>query len=193
MDKKSERLVKRYKNRRLYDTFLKKPVTLKDIKRYVDDGVQVKVIDNSNGSDITVSTLVTVLSTSTSDIKSLKKNENIIEQLLIKKGTGVMDTMKKLMLAAIGAVNISKEKLEDIFDELVKKGEMTSNEKAEAMKRMAEKIEASTMKVKDAVESKVSSAIEKVNISGRVDELNKKVEELTAKLAKISEKLEGGK
>ena len=191
MNDKSEKLIKRYKNRRLYDTELKKSIKLEDIRKYIDKGIQVRVVDNTDGRDITVQTLVNVLSSSTSDIRSLKKNENIIEQLLIKKGAGIMDAMKKLMLAAIGAVNISKERLEEIFDELVKKGEMTSSEKAEAMKKMAEKIESSTVKVKDAVESKVSAAVEKINLSGRVDELNKKMEELSAKLEELTKKMDG--
>ncbi len=191
MIEKSKRLIKRYKNRRLYDTELKKTIKLEDVRKYVDRGIQVKVIDNTNGKDITVQTLVNVLSSSTSDIRSLKKNESIIEQLLIKKGAGIMDAMKKLMLAAIGAINISKERLEEIFDELVKKGEMTSGEKAEAMKKMADKIESSTAKVKDAVESKVSAAIEKINVSARVDELNKKMEELSAKLEELTRIIEG--
>jgi len=191
MNDKSERLIKRYKNRRLYDTELKKSIKLEDIRKYIDKGIQVRVVDNTDGRDITVQTLVNVLSSSTSDIRSLKKNENIIEQLLIKKGAGIMDAMKKLMLAAIGAVNISKERLEEIFDELVKKGEMTSSEKAEAMKKMAEKIESSTAKVKNVVETKVSAAVEKINLSGRVDELNKKMEELSAKLEELTKKMDG--
>lgn len=184
------RLIKRYKNRRLYDTELKKIIKLDDVRLYVDKGIQIKVIDNATGKDITVSTLVTVLSSSTNDVKSLRKNRNIIEQLIIKEGAGIMDAMKKLMLAAIGAVSLSKERLEELFDELIKKGEMTSGEKAEAMKKMAEKIESSTSKIKDTIENKVSPAIDKMNISGRIDELNKKVEELTSKLDEFSKKMD---
>ncbi|MCD6163577.1 MAG: hypothetical protein J7K40_14345 [candidate division Zixibacteria bacterium] len=183
------KIIKRYKNRRLYDTELKKSIKLDDIKRYIDKGIPIKVIDHSNGKDITVQTLVTVLSNSTDDIISLKKNESVIEQLIIKKGAGVMDIMKKLMLAAIGAVHISKEKMEEMFDELVKKGEMTSSEKAEAMKKMAEKIETSSVKVKDVVEKKVNTAVDKINVSGRIDELNKQVEKLSAKLEEMSKKI----
>ena len=183
------KLIKRYKNRRLYDTELKKTIKLEDIRRYVNDGVTVKVIDNATGKDITVQTLVTVLSSTTSDEKSLEQNRNIIKELFIDKGADIMDAMKKLMLAAIGAVHLSKERIEEIFDELVKKGEMTSGEKAEAMKRMADKIETSAGKIKGTVEEKVSGAMEKINVSGRVDELNLKVEELNAKIEELSKKL----
>jgi polyhydroxyalkanoate synthesis repressor PhaR len=183
------RLIKRYKNRRLYDTELKKTIKLEDIRRYADDGITVKVIDNTTGEDITVQTLVTVLSSTTSDEKSLEKNRNIFKQLFLDKGADLMDAMKKLMLAAIGAINLSRERMEEIFDELVKKGEMTSGEKAEAMKKMAERIETSTGKIKDNVEARVSKAVEKINVSGRVDDLNRKVEELSAKLDEMSKKM----
>ena len=185
------RLIKRYKNRRLYDTELKKPVTLQDIRRYIDEGLPLRVVDNVSDRDITVQTLVTVLSKTTNDEKSLKKNENVIYQILLKKGAGVMNIMKKLMLAAIGAGTISRDKMEEMFDELVKKGEMTSSEKAEAMKKMAEKLETSTGKVKDTVEQKVNVAVNRINVKGRLDELAKKVDELTAKVDELSQKITG--
>ncbi len=190
------KLIKRYKNRRLYDTDLKKTIKLEDVRRYVDDGVEVKVIDNTTGRDITVQTLVTVLSTTTSDKQSLDRNKSILQQLIDERGAGVMDAMKKLMLAGIGAINLSREKAEEIFDELVKKGEMTSDEKSAAMKKMADKIDEKTDrfkektdKFKNKVETKVSETIEKVNVSGRVDELNRKVDELSAKLEELTRKL----
>ena len=179
------KLIKRYRNRRLYDTELKKSIKLDDVRRYVDEGIEVKVIDHSDGRDITVTTLVNVLSSSTADEESLGKNEKVIEELLQKKGVGIMDAMKKLTLAAIGAVHMSKERLEELFDEMVKKGEMTSGEKAEAMKKMADKIESSASKAANVVESKVSAAVEKMNVGSRIDELNKKIEELTSRLDKM--------
>ena len=132
------RLIKKYKNRRLYDTELKKTIKIEDIKRYIDDGIQIKVIDNATNKDITVKTMVLVLSSSAKDTK--EKSDNVIVQLLLRKGVDVMDVVKKLMLAAIGAVNLSKERVEEILDELVKKGEMTSGEKAEALRKMADKM-----------------------------------------------------
>ena len=183
------KLIKRYKNRRLYDTELKKTIKLEDIKRYADEGIEIKVIDNADGKDITVQTMVMVLSSTAKDEDSLEENRSILKKLWTGKGADVMDAMKKLTLAAIGVVNLSREKAEEIFDELVKKGEMTKNEKAEAMKKMADKFEESAGKVKDAVEQKVNAAMEKINVNSRINELNKKVDELTSKLEELSKKM----
>ena len=181
--------IKRYKNRRLYDTEIKKTIKLEDVRRYVDDSVPIRVIDNATGKDITVQTLVTVLSSTTSDTKTLIANKSILQKLIEERGAGVMDAMKKLMLAAIGAIHLSREKVEEIFDELVKKGEMTSDEKSEALKKMAEKIEVKTGKIKETIETKASETFEKINVGSRMDELNRKVEELSSKVEELTQKL----
>ncbi|MBB6062165.1 polyhydroxyalkanoate synthesis repressor PhaR [Thermosipho japonicus] len=46
------RIIKKYKNRKLYDTSIKKFITLSDIANFVKNGEAVKVVDNL-GNDIT--------------------------------------------------------------------------------------------------------------------------------------------
>lgn len=53
--------VKRYRNRKLYDTEESRYITLKEIAAYVKKGGEVKVVDNSTGEDITSVTLAQVL------------------------------------------------------------------------------------------------------------------------------------
>ena len=55
------RTVKRYSNRKLYDTTARKYVTLDDIAKLVKDGEDVKVIDNVTGDDLTNITLSQIL------------------------------------------------------------------------------------------------------------------------------------
>jgi len=47
------RVIKRYKNRRLYDTSEKKTIKLKDVANLVKQDVSFKVIDNKTGKDVT--------------------------------------------------------------------------------------------------------------------------------------------
>ena len=55
------RTVKRYSNRKLYDTTARTYVTLDDIARLVKQGEDVKVIDNVTGDDLTNVTLSQIL------------------------------------------------------------------------------------------------------------------------------------
>lgn len=55
------RTIKKYQNRKLYDTQEKQYINLTQIARLAKEGEEIKVIDNGNGQDITASTLTQVL------------------------------------------------------------------------------------------------------------------------------------
>jgi polyhydroxyalkanoate synthesis repressor PhaR len=54
-------LIKRYPNRRLYDTETSQYITLEDLARLVHEGREVRIIDSKNGEDLTRRVLVQVL------------------------------------------------------------------------------------------------------------------------------------
>lgn len=56
------RIIKKYPNRRLYDTEESRYITLADIRGLVIDGVDFVVIDKKSGEDITRSILLQVIS-----------------------------------------------------------------------------------------------------------------------------------
>lgn len=53
-------LIKKYENRRLYDTGSSRYVNLEDVARYVRDGVDVKVVDARTERDLTREVLLQV-------------------------------------------------------------------------------------------------------------------------------------
>ena len=57
----ARRLIKKYPNRRLYDTAESKYVALDDIKRLVLNDVPLNVVDARTGEDITRSILLQVI------------------------------------------------------------------------------------------------------------------------------------
>jgi polyhydroxyalkanoate synthesis repressor PhaR len=54
------RLIKKYKNRRLYDTDTSQYITIEDLQRYVIDGVPFRVEDSNTGKDLTTSALLQI-------------------------------------------------------------------------------------------------------------------------------------
>ena len=54
------RLIKKYKNRRLYDTETSQYITFDDLQRYVIDGMSFRVEDSTTKEDITTSTLLQI-------------------------------------------------------------------------------------------------------------------------------------
>ncbi len=57
-------VVKKYPNRKLYDTREKRYITLETLAEYIQAGEQVQVIDNDQGTDITAAVLVQVIAQS---------------------------------------------------------------------------------------------------------------------------------
>jgi polyhydroxyalkanoate synthesis repressor PhaR len=55
------RLIKKYKNRRLYDMDKSQYITVDDLKQDVIDGVNFRVEDSTTGKDITNATLMQIL------------------------------------------------------------------------------------------------------------------------------------
>jgi len=57
----SERLIKRYTNRKLYDTLESRYVTLEEIARLVREGEEVTVVDNESNEDLTAVTFAQII------------------------------------------------------------------------------------------------------------------------------------
>lgn len=55
------RVIKKYPNRRLYDTTISSYITLEDVKRLVVEQVVIKVVDARSQEDITHSTLLQII------------------------------------------------------------------------------------------------------------------------------------
>jgi len=56
-----ERLIRKYSNRRLYDTTGSRHVTLDDLRQLVVAGEKIKVIDDKSGDDLTRSVLLQII------------------------------------------------------------------------------------------------------------------------------------
>ena len=183
------RLIKKYRNRRLYDSELRKTITLDDLKTYLAENIEFKVVDNSSGKDMTMAVLAQIVSRSAADVGS--SGLKAINAIIKKGGLGGMDILKKLTLASIGAVNLTREKVEEIFDEMVKRGEMTTDEKSEAIKSFIDKSSQGAEKMKEKMEEFAGKVAEK--FSSKPDkkfaELNSKMEELSKKIADIEKKM----
>ena len=58
---KEAKIIKRYQNRKLYDTHESSYVTLDEIAKMIKNGEEICVIDNKTKNDITVATLTQLL------------------------------------------------------------------------------------------------------------------------------------
>lgn len=99
------RLIKRYGNRKLYDTLESRYITLEEIARLVRGGSDVKVIDNENGDDLTTITFAQII------LEEEKRRSSLLSlgllRDLIQHGEDTLTTLRSRVdkgIEAIGSI-----------------------------------------------------------------------------------------
>ena len=72
------RLLKKHANRRLYDTVLKKYVSLDDIRQLINTGVDVKIEDSKSGDDLTRPVLLQIMAECEQDDRPMLSPEMLM-------------------------------------------------------------------------------------------------------------------
>src|SRR6202011_2862238 len=100
---KPERLIRKYSNRRLYDTAGSRHVTLDDLRQLIVSGEKVKVIDDKSGEDLTRAVLLQVIAEQEqfgTPVLSLELLESIIRFY----GNPVQEMLTRYMEQSVGAL-----------------------------------------------------------------------------------------
>src|SRR5256885_2142350 len=161
------RIVKRYANRKLYDTTDKRYVTLDQIATLIREGEEIKVVDNESGEDLTSVTLSQIL------VEQEKKHEGGLPKSflneLVKSSSTVFDYVRKTVTSWLHAANISEEAIDRNIDELVKKGQLTLDEGARLKRDIVERTREYVTRIDEMIESRVGDVLKKLAIPTRGD------------------------
>ncbi len=101
---KDVRIIKRYQNRKLYDTFQSCYVTLEEIAQIIREGHEIQVIDNKSKNDITYMTQIQLLFDQ--ERKSLKPGNTELLKRVIRSEEG---TLTGYIKALEGKLNMTFE------------------------------------------------------------------------------------
>lgn len=85
---KDVRIIKRYQNRKLYDTFQSCYVTLEEIAQIIREGNEIQVIDNKTKNDITYNTQIQLLFDQ--EKKTLKPGDTELLKRVIRSEEGTL-------------------------------------------------------------------------------------------------------
>jgi polyhydroxyalkanoate synthesis repressor PhaR len=107
------RIVKRYENRKLYDTEDKRYISLQEIARLVRAGQEVRVLENPSGKDITVPTLAKVLMDNNGEEPALLSSE-FLHSLIRWGGKVVVSGMGQLQGGIDRLIEASLQRMEPI-------------------------------------------------------------------------------
>ena len=175
-------LIKRYANRKLYNTDTSRYITLKGIAKLLDDGDEVRVVDNETGEDITQVALSQILV----DNKRAKQDpsETLLTQILSRGGDALYGAIRK-------SVDDATEGLGDFQDRFRRLVGQQSGRSAHASRQPdsdADPIELTPRVLEELVRDAVTQVIQSLDLPRRRDleTLNRSFE----RVAKAVERLE---
>lgn len=185
------RLIKKYPNRKFYDTGDKRYVSLRGIASLVRDGEEIQVIDTGEGSDITTLVLSQIL-------REQEKRESFLPQSLlsnlIRRSTGGLNQLRNSFQASLHALRTLEDEVQESLDTLVDRGEITL---AEAQ-QLREELLARARNTQAALERKILKDIEasliRLDLPTRPDlaVLDTKLEEVESKVNSLLSDVETG-
>ncbi len=107
-------VIKRYGNRRLYNTETKSYVNYGDLAKIVRDGNDVQVIDSTSGEDVTKAVLIQVILEEEKNNKTVLPTEFLF-QLLRSHEESMQDFFKNHLATSFNAYMKTKEEFDNRF------------------------------------------------------------------------------
>ena len=172
-------LIKRYANRKLYNTETSRYITLKGIAELIEHGEEVRVIDNETGEDITSVALSQILVDNERTQRSGAVPRGVLSDLIQKSGDALYGALKKGVGDAQGGIEELQKNL--------RKAVRTREEEAQ---RWRESIEGARADWDDRMQTAVERVFKALDLPRRrdIDALNENLE----RVARALERLDGG-
>jgi polyhydroxyalkanoate synthesis regulator phasin len=102
-----------------------------------------------------------------------------------KNQSQMMEMMRKMLLATIGAAAIAQEEIEALVIRLVERGEIAEKDGKKLIGEMMDKRKSKTAKVETEINKNIEAVLERMNISSKAD-----VEALSQKINGLSKKID---
>jgi polyhydroxyalkanoate synthesis repressor PhaR len=127
-------VIKRYPNRKLYNTETKQYITLDEISNLIREGEEVRVIDHTSGEDLTAVTLTQII------FEQEKKQSGFLPRSilsgLIQAGGERIGAIQRTLTSTLGLSHLVDEEIHHRLSVLAKEGGLDETE----AKRIQEKL-----------------------------------------------------
>jgi polyhydroxyalkanoate synthesis repressor PhaR len=173
--------IKRYPNRKLYNTDTKRYITLDEIAALIRNGYEVSVIDNDTGKDLTAVTLTQII------FEQEKKHDGFLPRSvltgLVQAGGNTLGALRNSLAMPLDMLKQVDEEIERRIQLLAARGEVAEEEAV----RLRDKLLAYSRQPSGEVDE---SYLERILVDRGVptkDDLQSLIDQLNA----LSDKLDG--
>lgn len=175
------RHIKKYANRKLYDTEAKRYVSLAGIACLVRQGEDVQVVDNQTGEDITSLILSQIL-------REHQRQGGLVPRTLltalVRRGTVGLEHLRGSLESSLHALTTLEDDLEDRIEALGESGEISLTEVQELREEMAARARERQASAEGRILQEIEGSLVRLQVPTNhdVDALNQRLAEIEAKL-----------
>lgn len=171
--------IRRYQNRKLYDTRNSSYVTLPDIAALIKAGEDVVVIDNRTKDDITALTLTQII------LEEEKKKKSLLPLGTLKKiiqdgGDTIKGFVGKTIDNSVLSFSRAREGAEKVIDRI--KDELLPDDDGNILQEVLHKTQDFSKKVDEKIKSTLESMTHVSSLQNEVKKLQNKIHSLEKKL-----------
>jgi polyhydroxyalkanoate synthesis repressor PhaR len=192
------KVIKRYTNRKLYDTVESRYVTLDEIAGMIKEGVEVQIVDNRTKEDLTSVTLAQIIFE-----EEKKQNQMplaVLREIIRRPGESLTGFIQKEVTPRVASI---REEAESRLDKLLRredgtpvkdagaKDEPAATAGAAAAGGPAELLKASQRALEDfqrRIDERVKHVVD--NLTGNLPALGRDMQGLTQRLEQLEKKLD---
>lgn len=154
MSDSSIRIIKKYQNRKLYDTQDSCYVTLDGLAKMIREGQDIVVIDNNSKADVTGLILTQVL------YEQEKNNQSVLPVSLLKtivksSSNSLFEFLQKYIFGAIDSQIRNHTEVEVYINRLVEKGDLSAQEGSALQFQLKQAIEMNRSKLDQRIEERL--------------------------------------
>lgn len=110
------------------------------------------------------------------------------------EGTRLLEPLRKMLLASVGAMALATDEAEELISRLVERGQIAQEEgrklAQEMMAKSRERMEARREKMESALDARIEKALERLNVptKAEIESLSASIDELSKKIDKLAKK-----
>src|SRR5215472_8711408 len=175
------KVIKRYTNRKLYDTVESRYVTLEEIGEMIKQGLEVRIIDNRSKEDLTSVTLAQIIFEE--EKKKSRMPLGMLREIIRHPGESISGFIQKEVTPRVNSI---REGAESRLDKLLRRdeGAAESMSPAELIKSSQRLLEEWQRKIDERIKHGVE------NVVGSLPALGRDLQALTQRLETLEKKLD---
>lgn len=187
-------LIKKYANRKLYDTTDKKYITMSRLSDIIQSGNDVAIVDNETGADLTP-TIVSNLIAKNNNNEKKAISSSILFQLVRKGGDALTDYTKRHITLWYSAFSLAEGEIDKLLKKLIKNQEISKLEGKKLKKEIIELTDSLKLWIKNTIKNTIDNQIKEVldvmnltsreqfeNLTSKIDYLENKIKTLENKI-----------